>query len=91
MTLDDVNCGLFQVKTKAAKDILVNRSEELKFEILKKINEICTENIKAIGKSYEDRKHRLVPTETASMMEDELRELKKLVSENDTAMQKLKN
>lgn len=25
------------------------------------------------------------------MMEDELRELKKLVSENDTAMQKLKN
>lgn len=26
ISIDDVNCGLFQVKTKAAKELLVNRA-----------------------------------------------------------------
>jgi hypothetical protein len=29
ISIDEVNCGLFQVRTKAAKEILINRSIEI--------------------------------------------------------------
>ena len=60
-------------------------------EILKKILQICSEGIKNIKKSYEQRKKRLSPDEPNQLNEDELKELHKLVSQNDTTMQKLKN
>ena len=91
MEIDEVNCGLFQVRTRIAKEVLVARAVEIVTEILKKINEVCAENIKVISKTYKERAMKLVPRETALMQEEELKELKKLVSENDTTMQKLKN
>ena len=42
MEIDEVNCGLFQVRTRAAKEILVARAIEIVNEILKKINEVCS-------------------------------------------------
>jgi hypothetical protein len=37
ISIDEVNCGLFQVRTRGAKEILINRSVEIMNEILKKI------------------------------------------------------
>ena len=91
IAIDEVNCGLFQVRTRAAKETLINRAVEIMNEILKKILEICSEGIKNTKKSYEDRKKKLSPDEPNQLNEDELKELHKLVSENDTTMQKLKN
>ena len=58
---DEVNCGLFLVRTRQAKEILVNRASEIITDILKKIQEICTDNIKNIRKSYEERQKKLLP------------------------------
>jgi hypothetical protein len=52
---------LFQVRTKAAKETLVARAIEILNEILKKILEICSESIKNIKKSYEERQKKLTP------------------------------
>lgn len=60
-------------------------------EILKKILEICSDGIKSIKKVYEERQKKLTPEEPSQLNEDQLKELHKLVSENDTTMQKLKN
>lgn len=37
LSIDEVNCGLFQVRTKMAKETLVSRAVEILNEILKKI------------------------------------------------------
>lgn len=37
LSIDEVNCGLFQVRTKAAKETLVSKAVEVLNEILKKI------------------------------------------------------
>lgn len=52
ISIDEVDCGLFQVRTRSAKEILINRAIEVINEILKKILEICSEGIKSIRKSY---------------------------------------
>jgi hypothetical protein len=49
-------------------------------EILKKILEICSDGIKNIKKSYEERQKKLTPEEPSQLNEDELKELHKLVS-----------
>ena len=86
-----MNCGLFQVRTKSAKEILITRAVEIVNEILKKISDVCGDSIRSIQKTYKERQIKLVPEEPELMEEEELKELKKLVSENDTTMQKLKN
>lgn len=53
LATDEVNCGLFQVRTRAAKDILVNQINEVMQEILKKINDMVFENTTRIGVLYE--------------------------------------
>lgn len=60
-------------------------------EILKKINDVCADSIKVIQKTYKERQVQLVPEDADKMEEEQLKELKKLVSENETTMQKLKN
>lgn len=49
-------------------------------EVLKKILEICSDGIKNIKKSYEERLKKLQPDEPTQLNEDELKELHKLVS-----------
>ena len=88
---DEVNCGLFQVRTKSAKEVLVARAVEIVNEILKKINDVCSDSIKVIQKTYKERQVQLVPEDADKLEEEQLKELKKLVSENETTMQKLKN
>lgn len=73
IAIDEVNCGLFQVRTKVAKETLVARAIETINEILKKIHEVCAENIKIIQKTYKDRQTRLVPTDSSTMQEEELK------------------
>lgn len=70
IAIDEVNCGLFQVRTRGAKQILVNRAVDIMNEILKKILDICSEGIKNIKKAYEDRKKKLSPDEPNHLNED---------------------
>ena len=79
------------MRTKSAKEILITRAVEIVNEILKKISDVCGDSIRSIQKTYKERQIKLVPEEPELMEEEELKELKKLVSENDTTMQKLKN
>jgi len=56
-----------------AKDILVNRANEIIQEILKKILEICRENIQNIRSSYTERQKKLQPEDAHLLEEEELK------------------
>jgi hypothetical protein len=83
-----VNCGLFQVRTHAAKEVLITLINEVIKDILEKISDMCGENVNRIKEKYKsiDAELRVNPKN-----EDELFQLKKVVSENETEMLKIKN
>lgn len=85
---DEVNCGLFQVKTHAAKDILVNTINVVITKLLDRIKDMCIDNVKRIANKYSSI---LEALKINPQNEDELFQLKKVVSENETEMLKIKN
>lgn len=50
--IDEKNSGLFQIRTKEAKEILVNRADDVIKSILLKISDICVQNIQRINNLY---------------------------------------
>ena len=48
-----MNCGLFQVRTHSAKEILVTTINNVITKILDRIKEMCMDNVKRIATKYE--------------------------------------
>lgn len=85
---DEVNCGLFQVRTHAAKELLVTTINGVIAKLLDRIKDMCIDNVKRIAGKYESI---LKELKVDPKNEEELFQLKKVVSENETEMQKIKN
>lgn len=54
LCIDEKNTRLFQVRTKQAKEILIQKANDYITGMLTKIQEIVMENINRIGQTYQD-------------------------------------
>ncbi|CAD8081115.1 unnamed protein product [Paramecium sonneborni] len=86
--IDEKNFQFFQVKTKQAKQTLIQKSQEIISGILNRLNEVLTDNIQRIGKLYQDMCEKILeePKE-----EHEMVQLKNFIAETEVNLAKLGN
>ncbi|CAD8087288.1 unnamed protein product [Paramecium sonneborni] len=86
--IDEKNFSFFQVKTKQAKQTLIQKSQEIISGILNRLSEVLIDNIQRIGKLYQDMCEKILeePKE-----EHEMVQLKNFIAETEVNLAKLAN